>query len=200
MDPICVNSDAYAKLLESGDLKSSCLKLEGVNMPFHHLLARICFHHHFSGRCWGKLVISLIAVHHICSVDIVDKYQVLKCWRIWLMFVNFLKISEPQPAKDSSYETCDFFFFFSSKPLMYYLILQLFFWNSCGEDRLLCLNVQQVNPGSPCLFAGQNRKFYVLHFFCGEFVLGCFFFFLGGVHDCWDKAVTEDELSKCCTL
>lgn len=50
MDLLCVNSDAYAKLLESGDLKSSSLKLEGVNMPFHHLLARICFHHHFSGR------------------------------------------------------------------------------------------------------------------------------------------------------
>lgn len=50
MDLICINSDAYAKLLESGDLKSSSLKLEGVNMPFHHLLARICFHHHFSGR------------------------------------------------------------------------------------------------------------------------------------------------------
>lgn len=42
-------SDAFAKLLESGDLKGSSVRLEGVNMPFHHLLARICFHHHFSG-------------------------------------------------------------------------------------------------------------------------------------------------------
>lgn len=45
----CSLSDAFAKLLESGDLKSSSVRLEGVNMPFHHLLARICFHHHFSG-------------------------------------------------------------------------------------------------------------------------------------------------------
>lgn len=27
---------------------------------------------------------------------------------------------------------------------------------SCGEDRLLCLHVQQVYPGSPCVSAGQN--------------------------------------------
>lgn len=45
----CSASDAFAKLLESGDLKGSSVRLEGVNMPFHHLLARICFHHHFSG-------------------------------------------------------------------------------------------------------------------------------------------------------
>lgn len=42
-------SDAFAKLLESGDLKCSSVRLEGVSQPFHHLLARICFHHHFSG-------------------------------------------------------------------------------------------------------------------------------------------------------
>ena len=45
----CLDSDAFAKLLESGDLKASSVKLEGVVMPFPHLLARICFHHHFSG-------------------------------------------------------------------------------------------------------------------------------------------------------
>lgn len=48
-----VCSDAYSKLLESGDLKGCSLKLEGVNQPFHHLLARICFHHHFSGGYTG---------------------------------------------------------------------------------------------------------------------------------------------------
>lgn len=50
---VVVYSDAYAKLLESGDLKGSSLKLEGVNQPFHHLVARICFHHHFSGGYTG---------------------------------------------------------------------------------------------------------------------------------------------------
>ncbi|XP_030640247.1 AP-3 complex subunit delta-1 isoform X3 [Chanos chanos] len=63
-------SDAYAKLLESGDLKASSLKLEGVNMPFHHLLARICFHHHFSvveriDSC-ASMYSRSIQGHHVC--------------------------------------------------------------------------------------------------------------------------------------
>ncbi|XP_035379249.1 AP-3 complex subunit delta-1 isoform X2 [Electrophorus electricus] len=63
-------SDAYAKLLESGDLKSSSLKLEGLNMPFHHLLARICFHHHFSvveriDSC-ASMYSRSIQGHHVC--------------------------------------------------------------------------------------------------------------------------------------
>ncbi|XP_062869312.1 AP-3 complex subunit delta-1 isoform X2 [Trichomycterus rosablanca] len=63
-------SDAYAKLLESGDLKSSALRLEGVNMPFHHLLARICFHHHFSvveqiDSC-ASMYSRSIQGHHVC--------------------------------------------------------------------------------------------------------------------------------------
>uniref|UniRef100_A0AAY4E6U0 AP-3 complex subunit delta-1 n=1 Tax=Denticeps clupeoides TaxID=299321 RepID=A0AAY4E6U0_9TELE len=63
-------SDAYAKLLESGELKSSSLKLEGVIMPFHHLLARICFHHHFSvveriDSC-ASMYSRSIQGHHVC--------------------------------------------------------------------------------------------------------------------------------------
>nr|XP_009294544.1 AP-3 complex subunit delta-1 isoform X7 [Danio rerio] len=63
-------SDAYAKLLESGDLKGSSLRLEGVNMPFHHLLARICFHHHFSvveriDSC-ASMYSRSIQGHHVC--------------------------------------------------------------------------------------------------------------------------------------
>ncbi|XP_072295282.1 AP-3 complex subunit delta-1 isoform X1 [Eucyclogobius newberryi] len=63
-------SDAYAKLLESGDLKSSSVKLEAVNMPFHHLLARICFHHHFSvveriDSC-ASMYSRSIQGHHVC--------------------------------------------------------------------------------------------------------------------------------------
>lgn len=34
--------------------------------------------------------------------------------------------------------------------------LSILSWSSCGKDRLLCLHVQQVHPGSPCLSAGQN--------------------------------------------
>ncbi|XP_052336451.1 AP-3 complex subunit delta-1-like isoform X3 [Oncorhynchus keta] len=63
-------SDAYAKLLESGDLKGSSLKLEGINQPFHHLLARICFHHHFSvveriDSC-ASMYSRSIQGHHVC--------------------------------------------------------------------------------------------------------------------------------------
>uniref|UniRef100_M3ZMV5 AP-3 complex subunit delta-1 n=1 Tax=Xiphophorus maculatus TaxID=8083 RepID=M3ZMV5_XIPMA len=61
--------DAFAKLLESGDLKSSSIRLEGVNMPFHHLLARICFHHHFSveriDSC-ASMYSRSIQGHHVC--------------------------------------------------------------------------------------------------------------------------------------
>uniref|UniRef100_A0A4W6G3T6 AP-3 complex subunit delta-1 n=1 Tax=Lates calcarifer TaxID=8187 RepID=A0A4W6G3T6_LATCA len=63
-------SDAFAKLLESGDLKGSSVRLEGVNMPFHHLLARICFHHHFSvveriDSC-ASMYSRSIQGHHVC--------------------------------------------------------------------------------------------------------------------------------------
>ncbi|XP_034438646.1 AP-3 complex subunit delta-1 isoform X1 [Hippoglossus hippoglossus] len=63
-------SDAFAKLLESGDLKSSSVKLEGIIMPFHHLLARICFHHHFSvveriDSC-ASMYSRTIQGHHVC--------------------------------------------------------------------------------------------------------------------------------------
>ncbi|KAJ8419020.1 hypothetical protein AAFF_G00005190 [Aldrovandia affinis] len=63
-------SDAYAKLLESGDLKGSSVRLEGISMPFHHLLARICFHHHFSvveriDSC-ASMYSRSIQGHHVC--------------------------------------------------------------------------------------------------------------------------------------
>ncbi|KAG9343232.1 hypothetical protein JZ751_014211 [Albula glossodonta] len=63
-------SDAFAKLLESGELKGSSLRLEGVSMPFHHLLARICFHHHFSvveriDSC-ASMYSRSIQGHHVC--------------------------------------------------------------------------------------------------------------------------------------
>uniref|UniRef100_A0A3Q3XJP8 AP-3 complex subunit delta-1 n=1 Tax=Mola mola TaxID=94237 RepID=A0A3Q3XJP8_MOLML len=63
-------SDAFAKLLESGDLKSSSVRLEGVDMPFHHVLARICFHHHFSvveriDSC-ASMYSRSIQGHHVC--------------------------------------------------------------------------------------------------------------------------------------
>lgn len=63
-------SDAFAKLLESGELKMNSLKLEGITMPFHHLLAKICFHHHFSvveriDSC-SSMYSRSIQGHHVC--------------------------------------------------------------------------------------------------------------------------------------
>nr|XP_023653718.1 AP-3 complex subunit delta-1-like isoform X1 [Paramormyrops kingsleyae] len=63
-------SDAYAKLLESADMKGSSARLQGVGLPFQHLLAKICFHHHFSvvekiNSC-ASLYSRSIQGHHIC--------------------------------------------------------------------------------------------------------------------------------------
>uniref|UniRef100_A0A6I8PB15 AP-3 complex subunit delta Mu C-terminal domain-containing protein n=1 Tax=Ornithorhynchus anatinus TaxID=9258 RepID=A0A6I8PB15_ORNAN len=43
-------SDAFAKLLESGELNMNSIKVDGISISFQHLLAKICFHHHFSGE------------------------------------------------------------------------------------------------------------------------------------------------------
>ncbi|KAJ8277250.1 hypothetical protein GJAV_G00073100 [Gymnothorax javanicus] len=74
-------SDAYAKLLESADMKGSSVRLEGVSMPFHHLLARICFHHHFSvveriDSC-ASLYSRSIQGHHVCLLVKVAEQTVL---------------------------------------------------------------------------------------------------------------------------
>lgn len=47
---LCPHSDAFAKLLESGDLSMSSVRVDGISMSFQNLLAKICFHHHFSGK------------------------------------------------------------------------------------------------------------------------------------------------------
>ncbi|PNJ03178.1 AP3D1 isoform 4, partial [Pongo abelii] len=47
-------SDAFAKLLESGDLSMSSIKVDGIQMSFQNLLAKICFHHHFSAVAKGS--------------------------------------------------------------------------------------------------------------------------------------------------
>lgn len=48
--PSLSHSDAFAKLLESGDLSMSSIKVDGISMSFQNLLAKICFHHRFSGK------------------------------------------------------------------------------------------------------------------------------------------------------
>ncbi|XP_012584929.1 PREDICTED: AP-3 complex subunit delta-1 isoform X1 [Condylura cristata] len=63
-------SDAFAKLLESGDLSMSSVKVDGITMSFHNLLAKICFHHHFSvvervDSC-ASMYSRSIQGHHVC--------------------------------------------------------------------------------------------------------------------------------------
>ncbi|XP_029771729.1 AP-3 complex subunit delta-1 isoform X2 [Suricata suricatta] len=63
-------SDAFAKLLESGDLSMSSIKVDGINMSFQNLLAKICFHHHFSvvervDSC-ASMYSRSIQGHHVC--------------------------------------------------------------------------------------------------------------------------------------
>ncbi|KAG8431159.1 hypothetical protein GDO86_019336 [Hymenochirus boettgeri] len=63
-------SDAFAKLLESGDLKMSSLKVDCTSLSFHHLLAKICFYHHFTvvervDSC-ASMYSRSIQGHHVC--------------------------------------------------------------------------------------------------------------------------------------
>ncbi|XP_012921300.1 AP-3 complex subunit delta-1 isoform X1 [Heterocephalus glaber] len=63
-------SDAFAKLLESGDLSMSSIKVDGISMSFQNLLAKICFHHHFSvvervDSC-ASMYSRSIQGHHVC--------------------------------------------------------------------------------------------------------------------------------------
>ncbi|KAM9244982.1 AP-3 complex subunit delta-1 [Dugong dugon] len=63
-------SDAFAKLLESGDLSVSSIRVDGITMSFQNLLAKICFHHHFSvvervDSC-ASMYSRSIQGHHIC--------------------------------------------------------------------------------------------------------------------------------------
>lgn len=63
-------SDAFAKLLESGDLSVSSIKVDGISMSFQNLLAKICFHHHFSvvervDSC-ASMYSRSIQGHHVC--------------------------------------------------------------------------------------------------------------------------------------
>nr|XP_015852322.2 AP-3 complex subunit delta-1 isoform X1 [Peromyscus maniculatus bairdii] len=63
-------SDAFAKLLESGDLSMNSIKVDGISMSFQNLLAKICFHHHFSvvervDSC-ASMYSRSIQGHHVC--------------------------------------------------------------------------------------------------------------------------------------
>ncbi|XP_005405978.1 PREDICTED: AP-3 complex subunit delta-1 isoform X2 [Chinchilla lanigera] len=63
-------SDAFAKLLESGDLSMSSIKVDGISMSFQNLLAKICFHHHFSvvervDSC-ASMYSRSVQGHHVC--------------------------------------------------------------------------------------------------------------------------------------
>ncbi|OCU00564.1 AP-3 complex subunit delta-1 [Xenopus laevis] len=62
-------SDAFAKLLESGDLKMSSLKVD-CTLSYHHLISKICFFHHFTvvervDTC-ASLYSRSIQDHHVC--------------------------------------------------------------------------------------------------------------------------------------
>ncbi|XP_075400815.1 AP-3 complex subunit delta-1 [Tenrec ecaudatus] len=64
------SSDAFAKLLESGDLGMSSIKVDGITMSFQNLLAKICFHHHFSvvervDSC-ASMYSRSVQGHHVC--------------------------------------------------------------------------------------------------------------------------------------
>ncbi|XP_006869041.1 PREDICTED: AP-3 complex subunit delta-1 isoform X1 [Chrysochloris asiatica] len=64
------SSDAFAKLLESGDLSMSSIRVGSITTSFQNLLAKICFHHHFSvvervDSC-ASMYSRSVQGHHIC--------------------------------------------------------------------------------------------------------------------------------------
>lgn len=63
-------SDAFAKLLESGDLSMNSIKVDGISISFQNLLAKICFYHHFFvvervDSC-ASMYSRSIQGHHVC--------------------------------------------------------------------------------------------------------------------------------------
>ncbi|XP_055968740.1 AP-3 complex subunit delta-1 [Sorex fumeus] len=63
-------SDAFAKLLESGELSMSSIRVDGISMSFPTLLAKICFYHHFSvvervDSC-ASMYSRSVQGHHVC--------------------------------------------------------------------------------------------------------------------------------------
>ncbi|XP_075943964.1 AP-3 complex subunit delta-1 isoform X2 [Anarhichas minor] len=100
-------SDAFAKLLESGDLKCSSVKLEGVIMPFHHLLARICFHHHFSvvervDSC-ASMYSRSIQGHHVCLLVKTVSEPV----KLEISYNQLLCLKKKKKKKKSVLSDCD---------------------------------------------------------------------------------------------
>lgn len=91
-------SDAFAKLLESGDLKGSSVRLEGVDMPFHHLLARICFHHHFSGKTHTRPAIKCSQWLRLSENSILERLRFVTCgqWRVYHGFITAIRVLESQ--------------------------------------------------------------------------------------------------------
>lgn len=63
-------SDAFAKLLESGDLSVASIRVDGISTSFQTLLAKICFYHHFSvvervDSC-ASMYSRSVQGHHVC--------------------------------------------------------------------------------------------------------------------------------------
>lgn len=164
-------SDAFAKLLESGDLKGSSVRLEGVDMPFHHLLARICFHHHFSGKTHTRTAIKCSQWLRLSENSIPEGLRFFTCrqWRVYHGFITAIRVLESQYFMflGCQVEAC-----VGNSVCFTHVVNNCvsekgggwFEWSQCAdssvfsrrEDRLLCLHVQQVYPGSPRLSAGQD--------------------------------------------
>ncbi|XP_054983980.1 AP-3 complex subunit delta-1 isoform X2 [Sorex araneus] len=63
-------SDAFAKLLESGELSMGSIRVDGITASFPTLLAKICFYHHFSvvervDSC-ASMYSRSVQGHHVC--------------------------------------------------------------------------------------------------------------------------------------
>lgn len=110
------------------------IKVDGISISFQNLLAKICFHHHFSGKQ--------------CHSDTSFITQVSQGLPAQGLDLPPLSAISAGPQLLAALEGT----------LPGIMSLMLPFVGSGGESRLLCLHVQPLDPGPPCLSAGEEGK------------------------------------------
>lgn len=139
------------------------IKVDGISMSFQNLLAKICFYHHFSGKqCHSNTTLGgfIPEITEATLLPLVSPFlhQALACNPECLLSMGpsscvlavLAEEGQPRENRPDSPVCC-----------------------SCRTSRLLCLHVQPLYPGPPCLPAGEE-----------------------GELSAWCSAATQDALNK----
>lgn len=118
------------------------IKVDGISMSFQNLLAKICFYHHFSGKqCYrdntpGSFIPEMTEatlpplVRPFLHQALACSLSAFTAWAPACVLAVLAGEHGPDPP------VCC----------------------SCGASRLLCLHVQPLYPGPPCLPAGEEGE------------------------------------------